>query len=370
MNNNISLLSAFWSMMLRDRRPITPNTDIGGDFNNWLGAPVLLEADDIRCLVGPGGYLRDREGPLVLRPIFCRHLGAVLSFTYWCEDLKWIHSFPFPAEGDFLRYDSTGYTKIMLKIYKKRKLRKNLLWIKLRDGGTAHSPGKSPGSFWAPSCVAVGIPHIDIRIVRLPSSLKRRVCQAENTIKQASCQKKHIQDVGYTDIPVSFGRDGGFICTHRVPWSRGVAAFDAHASRYEAMNVVWFRFLCNLHVVHFQPADPHVLFCILYVHFFWGFGQRIVAQLFFFSLDFFRGPHHLPRLKVLFLPGKNQKPEIFTPEAFSGMPRNLLLRVLSGVRPQKPQTPQAQRLHFHHFQNFQMMLWGNEEPPQFLVGFL
>lgn len=190
MNNNISLLSAFWSMMLRDRRPITPNTDIGGDFNNWLGAPVLLEADDIRCLVGPGGYLRDREGPLVLRPIFCRHLGAVLSFTYWCEDLKWIHSFPFPAEGDFLRYDSTGYTKIMLKIYKKRKLRKNLLWIKLRDGGTAHSPGKSPGSFWAPSCVAVGIPHIDIRIVRLPSSLKRRVCQAENTIKQASCQKK------------------------------------------------------------------------------------------------------------------------------------------------------------------------------------
>ena len=135
------------------------------------------------------------------------------------------------------------------------------------------------------------------------------------------------------------------------------------------MNVVWFRFLCNLHVVHFQPADPHVLFCILYVHFFWGFGQRIVAQLFFFSLDFFRGPHHLPRLKVLFLPGKNQKPEIFTPEAFSGMPRNLLLRVLSGVRPQKPQTPQAQRLHFHHFQNFQMMLWGNEEPPQFLVGF-
>lgn len=51
-------------------------------------------------------------------------------------------------------------------------------------------------------------------------------------------KKKHIQDVGYTDIPVSFGRDGGFICTHRVPWSRGVAAFDAHASRYEAMNVV------------------------------------------------------------------------------------------------------------------------------------
>lgn len=36
----------------QDRRPITPNTDIGG----------------------PGGYLRDREGPLVLRPIFCRFL--------------------------------------------------------------------------------------------------------------------------------------------------------------------------------------------------------------------------------------------------------------------------------------------------------
>lgn len=36
----------------RERRPITPNTDIGG----------------------AGGYLRDKEGPLVLRPIFCRFL--------------------------------------------------------------------------------------------------------------------------------------------------------------------------------------------------------------------------------------------------------------------------------------------------------
>ena len=76
--------------MLRDRRPITPNTDIGGDLGRFVVAAPLL--DDIWtrvrscgpkwCLVGPGGYLRDREGPLVLRPIFCRHLGGVSEFYH------------------------------------------------------------------------------------------------------------------------------------------------------------------------------------------------------------------------------------------------------------------------------------------------
>eukprot|EP00913_Durusdinium_trenchii_P018216 g17114.t1 len=47
-----SMLSSLGPPSPQDRRPVTPSTDVGGT----------------------AGYLRDREGPLVLRPIFCRFL--------------------------------------------------------------------------------------------------------------------------------------------------------------------------------------------------------------------------------------------------------------------------------------------------------
>ena len=101
-----------------------------------------------------------------------------------------------------MRCDSTGSIKIMLKIYKKRKLRKNL-----RDGVARFLLGSK-------LCGSRDSPHRYQDCPAPHGSLKRRVCQAENTMKQANCQTKTHSGrrMIYRIYLYHFGRDGGFIC--------------------------------------------------------------------------------------------------------------------------------------------------------------
>jgi len=102
----------------------------------------------------------------------------------------------------------------------------------------------------------------------------------------------------------------------------------------------------------------------LYVHFFWGFGQRIVAQLFFFSLDFFFGkaPPFTPFEKVLFLSGKKPRDLGGRPVPPTATPGGLLRDASQPAVAGAFRRPASARN--------QMMLGENEEKHQFWLGFI